>query len=113
LSSYSQEWSACPLFQAFRTLLPDEPFLCAAYHYSIYGIAPFSLDELRNIAKEAGVVLPNRVDMTLRQAGKGSKKLFHSAGRDLYKPTAAAGLVFKKKWDVKPGRRTKSVKEAD
>ena len=25
LSSYSQEWSACPHFQAFRTLLPDEP----------------------------------------------------------------------------------------
>ena len=87
----------------------DYAYLCTAYHFSLYGTVPFSLDELRAIAKEAGVVLPDRLDMTLKQAGKGGKKLFQAVGRDAYKPTASACMLFKEQWDVKPGRRTKDT----
>lgn len=86
----------------------DYAYLCAAYHFSAYGPVAFSLDELRTIAKEAGVILPDRLDMTLKQAGNGGKKFFQSAGRDVYKPTASAGVLFKERWNVKPGKRSKA-----
>ncbi len=83
--------------------------LCAAYHYSQYGAAAFSIAELRNIALEAGVVIPDRLDMTLRQAAKKGKLLFQPAGKALYKPTVAGRLVFEERWKVKPGRKTKAA----
>ncbi len=61
----------------------ESAYLYAAYHYSKYGPEAFSLDELRTVAKEAGVVLPDRLDMTLKQAGNGGRKLFLPAGRRL------------------------------
>jgi hypothetical protein len=96
------------LFHDAEKLKPSEnAYLCAAHHFSLYGNASFSLDELRAIAGEAGVVLPDRLDMTLKQAGKSGKKLFQPVGRDAYRPTAAAGLFFKERWAVKPGNKNK------
>ncbi len=86
----------------------DNAQLCAAYHYAIYGSAPFSLDEIRAIAKEAGVVLPNRLDMTLSSATHAGKKLFQTAGRGTVKPTAAAGVAFHERWSVRPGTKDKT-----
>jgi hypothetical protein len=101
-------------FNRSEKLKPAESaYLCAAYHYSKYGPAAFSLDELRNIAKETGVVLPDRLDMTLKQAGNGGKKLFQSAGRDAYKPTASAGVLFNERWAVKPGKAAKKSASAE
>jgi hypothetical protein len=85
----------------------DYAQLCAAYHFAQYGMTPFTIDELRFIANDAGVVLPDRLDMTLNQATKKGKKLFQSAGRGAFRPTAAAGLAFKERWNVKPGRTPK------
>jgi hypothetical protein len=87
----------------------DHAFLCAAYHFSIYGTAAFSLNELREIANDAGVVLPDRLDMTLRNAAKDGKRLFQNAGRGLVRPTAAAGVFFRERWSVKPGRFSKTA----
>jgi hypothetical protein len=89
----------------------DNAYLCAAYHYAQYGPVPFSLQALRDVAAEAGVVIPDRVDMTLRAAGKGGKKLFQNAGQDAYKPTATGGLYFKERWGVTPGRKPKPVEK--
>jgi hypothetical protein len=86
----------------------DNAQLCAAYHYSMYGPAVFSLDDVKAISGEAGVVLPDRLDMTLLAATKNGKKLFQSAGRGSFKPTAAAALLFKERWGVKPGRKSKA-----
>lgn len=87
----------------------DYAYLCAAYHFSIYGFAVFSLDDLRTIAREAGVILPDRLDMTLKSAANSGKKLFQVLGRDGYKPTATAGMLFKDRWGVNPGRRAKDT----
>lgn len=86
----------------------DNAQLCAAYHYSLYGTAPFSVAEIRTIAADAGVVIPDRLDMTFGQAAKKGKKLFQSAGRGSYKPTASGGLEFGQRWAVRPGRGTKT-----
>jgi hypothetical protein len=90
----------------------DYACLCAAYHFSMYGTAAFSLDDLRTIALDAGVVLPDRLDMTLKSAVKDGKKLFQAAGRNAYKPTASAGVLFKEQWGVKPGKRKKETATA-
>ena len=87
----------------------DSAQLCAAYHYSLYGVAAFSLDDIRAIAADAGVVLPDRLDMTFSSATHAGKKLFQSVGRGSVKPTAAAGVAFNERWGVKPGRRVKAA----
>lgn len=85
----------------------DYAQLSAAYHFSLFGFASFSFDDLRQIAGEAGVVIPDRLDMTIGQATKNGKKLFQLAGRGQYKPTAAAGVLFKERWSVRPGNKQK------
>lgn len=85
----------------------DRAFLCAAYHFSIYGMAPFAVTELRKIAEDAGEILPDRVDKTLNQAASKGKKLFQSVSRGIFKPTVAGASYFKEEFDVKPGRQTK------
>lgn len=85
----------------------DHAQLCAAYHYLQFGPAVFSLDEIRAIAAEAGVVLPDRLDMTLNSAAHSGKKLFQPSGKGAFKPTAAAGIAFNEKWGVKPGKAKK------
>lgn len=86
--------------------------LCAAYHFSKYGVVTFTIQELRSIAADAGVVLPDRIDMTLNQASNKGKKLFQSSARGVYRPTAMAGVLFKEKWGVKPGKLTKPQSDA-
>jgi len=87
----------------------DHAQLCAAYHYSLYGPISFSITELKAIATDAGVILPDRVDMTLRNARHKGKKLFQPSGAGAFKPTAAGSLYFAEKWDVRPGKKTKTV----
>ena len=85
----------------------DYAYLCAAHHFSQFGAAPFSISEIRAIATEAGVVIPDRLDMTFAQATKKGKKLFQSVGRGTFKPTATGSLEFGERWSVKPGRKAK------
>ncbi|MBX3410874.1 MAG: hypothetical protein KF859_13445 [Phycisphaeraceae bacterium] len=91
----------------------DYAQLCAAYHFSQYGDEAFTLEELRKIATEAGETIPDRLDMTLKAAKKNKKTLFQSAGRDRYKPTAAAKQMFKERWGVRPGKNTKPTKDSE
>jgi ribosomal protein L35 len=94
----------------------DNAQLCAAYYYSLYGASPFSIAELKAIAADAGVVIPDRVDMTLRQATQKGKKLFQPAGSGTFKPTAAGRLHFAERWKAKPGKTAKpstAVGESD
>lgn len=59
----------------------ENAYLCVAYLYSQYGAQPFSLDDVREVANQAGLTLPDRVDVTLAGAKKGGKPLFKRAGR--------------------------------
>ncbi|MFT3730340.1 MAG: hypothetical protein QM780_02790 [Hyphomicrobium sp.] len=86
----------------------DYAYLCAAYHFSQFGGVPFSFIEIRAIAADAGVVIPDRLDMTFSQATKKGKKLFQSTGKGSLKPTAAGGLEFGERWGVRPGKKAKA-----
>jgi hypothetical protein len=95
-------------FERGTNLKPaDYAQLCAAFHYHLYGAAAFSLEEIRTLGLEAGVVLPDRLDKTFKSAAHKGKRLFQPAGRAAFRPTAAAGMAFNERWGVKPGRRTK------
>ncbi len=90
----------------------DHAYLCAAYYFSQFGGASFSTAQIRAIATEAGVVLPDRLDMTFTAATKKGKKLFQSAGRGAFKPTAAGSVEFRERWGVKPGRQVAPMNRA-
>jgi len=81
--------------------------LCAAWHFKRYGMATFSLSEIKEIASEAGVVIPNRPDMTFRSARKNGKKYFATAGKQIFKPTATGGHFLQTEFGTRPGRETK------
>lgn len=105
----NQNVSAGEFFDRGEKLRPAEnALLCAAYQFSIFGLAPFSVDDLRKIGGDAGLILPNRLDMTLQQAAKSGKKLFQSMGRGQFKPTTAAGLFFGERWGVRPGSKNRA-----
>jgi hypothetical protein len=87
----------------------DYAHLCAAYHFSQFGSVPFSIAEIREIATNAGVVIPDRLDMTFGSATKKGKKLYQSPSKGSFRPTAAGGLEFGDRWNVKPGRKAKSL----
>jgi hypothetical protein len=87
----------------------DNAYLCAAYHFSNFGAVSFSIAEIRSIAADAGLIIPDRLDMTFSSAAKKGKKLFQSVGRGLFKPTAAGALEFKERWEVKPGRQVRQA----
>jgi hypothetical protein len=103
--------SATTFFNRGEKLKPAEnALLCAAFHYSQYGCQAFSADELREFATEAGLVLPSRVDMTLKAAVKGGKKLFQVAGKGSFKFTSHGELFVQERWKVKPGKSSKTSK---
>lgn len=89
----------------------DNALLCAAYHFHLYGNASFSVQEMKCLATKAGIILPNRTNMTLTAAKRKGKKLFCKEGRGLFKPTAAAGVFFREKWNVRPGKQKKIAEE--
>lgn len=96
----------------FTKLKHDKPsdniLSIAAYHYSKYGVTPISSDEIKNIASDVGVIIPNRPDMTIKRAQKDGKNLFSVAGRGKYKPTVHGEKYFKDTYKVLKGTMKKN-----
>ena len=85
----------------------DNILLIAAHHFSQYGNAIFSLNDIREISADVGLTIPGRLDMTLNTASRKGKKLFASAGRGKYKPTVHGEKYFKETYDVSKGTKQK------
>ena len=83
--------------------------LLAAIWFSDFGSNPFSLDYVRDKAKETGLTISARPDMALKQAKDGGKNLFASAGRGLFKPTVVGEAFFKTTYGVRKGTKTPAV----
>jgi hypothetical protein len=100
--------SLVAFFARDEKLKPAEnAYFCAAYLYSLYGAQAFSFDDLRAVAADAGVVLPDRVDKTLFTAAKAGKKYFQSAGKGSFRFTSHGELYVQGRWAVKPGKLSK------
>jgi len=103
---------ATVFFQKFESGRPSENLkLLAAYHYSQYGAAPFTIPELQAIADEASLVIPARPDMTLKGATKAKKKLFSvKSGR--FKPTVHGEQFLREKYEVTKGNLPKPTEDS-
>lgn len=85
----------------------DNAMSIAAYHYSQYGKEPISYDEVKQIAGDVGLTIPERVDMTFKAAKDKGKSLFQSGGRGKSKPTVHGETYLKEKFGVKKGKKKK------
>ncbi|MDB5808068.1 MAG: hypothetical protein JWN94_190 [Betaproteobacteria bacterium] len=77
----------------------------AAYLFSEYGAEPFSIDEIRQLAEDVGLTIPERPDMTFINALEDGKKLFTRAGRGQYRPTVHGEAFVKTTYSVKKGTK--------
>jgi hypothetical protein len=82
--------------------------LAAAYWYSQYGTAPFSLEKIKNLGNDAGLIIPDRLDMTFKQAKSEGKALFQVVARGLYKPTVTGEGYLRKTFGVTKGTNNPS-----
>jgi hypothetical protein len=97
----------------FESETPHEnAYAIAAHLYREYGDAPFSLDEIRGLAKVGGVTIPARPDMTFLQAKEGTRKLFKRAGKGEFRPTVTGEAFFKETYGVRKGTKSRPEPES-
>jgi len=89
----------------------DAVYAIAAFFYSQYGAAPFTVQNVQDLADQVGLTVPGRIDMTLRNARTKKRKLFQPKG-GAWEITTMGEIMLKEKFDVKKGRRKRPV-EAD
>jgi hypothetical protein len=95
-------------FSKFSHEKPAEnALLISAYHFSQFGSLPFTLDEIKTMAGEVGVTIPERADMTFLSAKRAGKNLFLRAGRGGFRPTVHGEAFFKKDYSVSKGKSQK------
>jgi hypothetical protein len=86
----------------------DNALATAAYHYSEYGSAGFTIDEMRQLADDVGVTIPERLDMTYLQAKRNGNRLFRRGGRNAFRPTVHGESFFKQTYNVQKGTGQKT-----
>jgi hypothetical protein len=97
----------------FESGIPNENARAIAAHlYREYGIEPFSLDEVRDLATKGGVTIPSRIDMTFLSAKANKKKLFKRAGTGRFRPTVYGEAHFKETYGVKKGTKKRPEVES-
>lgn len=80
----------------------DNVYSIVAWLYSQYGIEPFSTSEINDIANNAGVTVPTRVDKTLAAMTKDNKPLVSKTGRT-WRVTVHGETYFKTNYHVTKG----------
>ncbi len=85
----------------------DNVFLITAYFYSQYGTSPISIKEIKEVADDVGLTIPNRPDMTLKNAQRDGKSLFTSKTRGSWNPTVHGEKFLKEEYEVRKGRKKK------
>lgn len=87
----------------------DNVRLIAAHFFQEYGSEPFSVEEVKAVAADAGITIPDRVDMTIAQAKDSGKQLFTRAGRGKFKTTVHGEAYLKSTYNVKKGTKNRDV----
>jgi hypothetical protein len=90
----------------------DAVYAIAGYFFSQYGSAPFTTQHVQDLADQVGLTVPDRIDMTLRNAGRNKKKLFRTKD-DAWTPTTTGEEVLKEKFEVKKGRKKRPAEAED
>jgi hypothetical protein len=82
--------------------------LIAAFFYREYGPVAFSISDVRRMASETGLAVPERMDMSLKTARAGGKSLFQAAGRGRYRPTVHGEAYMRDTYHVSRGIKKKA-----
>lgn len=85
----------------------DNVKLVVADHFRKYGSAPFTVEEIQQRASDVGITIPDRPDMTIRQARVKGNKLFSQPARGQFKPTVHGETYLKTTYNVKKGTTAK------
>lgn len=95
-------------FGAFNHDKPaDNARLLIAWLYSQYGTESFTVAELRELASEVGLTIPERLDMTIKSAREDGKTLYTSTGRGKFKPTVHGEASLKAEYSIRKGTAKK------
>ncbi len=101
-------------FAALKTEKPsDDALATAAYHYSLYGSGEFSVDEMRELADDVGVTVPERLDMTYLQVKRNGNRLFRRGTRGAFRPTVHGEAFFKQTYNVRKGTAQKATADGN
>jgi hypothetical protein len=93
-------------FKAFDHDQPaDNAKLLAAWLYREFGTEPFSMEEIKALATDVGVTIPERIDMTFAAARDNAKNLFARAGRGKFKPTVHGEAYLKTMYKITKGTK--------
>jgi len=80
--------------------------LLTAWWFSQYGSAPFSMKWVKTTGNSTGLTIPDKPDMTYRQAKAKGKSLYRTLGEGgLFKPTIVGEAFFKTTYKVKKGTK--------
>jgi hypothetical protein len=85
----------------------DNVRLITAFLFQKYGAAPFSGEEVKSIATNVGITVPDRVDMTIAAATENGKQFFTRVGRGKFKPTVHGETWMKATYGVKKGTQVR------
>jgi hypothetical protein len=80
----------------------DNVMLLVAWLYSQYGSYPITAKEIKTLADEIGLIIPERADNTMRSAKHNGKTLFTQQAKG-WKLTVAGELRLKDVYAVKKG----------
>lgn len=83
----------------------ENAYILAAHWYAEYGIEPFSLEGMKSLGNNAGMTLPERLDMTYKQAKSEGKASFQVISRGSYKPTVAGEGWLRATYGVSKGKQ--------
>ncbi|MCP4203441.1 MAG: hypothetical protein GY769_16105 [bacterium] len=85
-------------------------FRIVAWLYLQHGVFPIQVEDLRCIAEDTGLTIPERPDMTMRQARKGGKSLFRRQGKG-YRLTVNGEAFIKETYKVLKGKKPRQSKD--
>jgi hypothetical protein len=90
----------------------DNAKLLSAWWFSQYGSAPFSTRWVKATGNSTGLTMPDKPDMTYRQARAKGKKLYNALGQGgLFKPMIVGEAVLKTTYKVKKGTKIPPVEK--
>jgi hypothetical protein len=67
------------------------------------------VEEVKAVATNVGITIPDRVDMTLGNAAEDGKQLFTRVARGKFKPTVHGESYLKSTYEVKKGTKTRGA----
>ncbi len=106
----SREQSDEVFFSKFEHTKPAANVaLLVARHYQRYGTEPFTVAEIKDQADASGLVVPTRIDMTLKDSGRQGRRFYQKLAPGKYRVTVHGETYIKETYGAKKGFARKAT----